>query len=81
MIDRLINMTLDEIKMGYSYNSQNQKFTCNICGREFENGEIFKIDDKYYNASKAVRLHIQREHDDIFDILVSTPGFESRPYG
>ena len=71
MIDRLINMTLDEIKMGYSYNSQNQKFTCNICGREFEDGEIFKINDKYYDASKAVRLHIQREHDDIFDILAS----------
>lgn len=69
MIDKIINMTLDEIKSGYSYNGE--KFTCNVCGREYEDGEIFRIDDRYFTASKMIKLHIQREHDNIFEILAS----------
>ncbi len=71
MIDKLITMTLDEIKKGYAYNSHHQKYICSICGKEFEYGEIFKVDDRYYDASKMIKLHIQREHDDMFDILGS----------
>jgi hypothetical protein len=69
MIDKLIGMTLNDIKNGYSYNGD--KFICNICGKEYEDGEIFKIDDRYYEASKMIKLHIQREHDDMFEILAS----------
>lgn len=69
MIDKIINMTLDDIKSGYSYICE--KFICNICGKEFEDGEIFNIDDRYFSASKMIKLHIQSEHDDMFEILTS----------
>ncbi|WIV12484.1 DUF2087 domain-containing protein [Proteiniborus sp. MB09-C3] len=71
MLENLISMTLDEIKKGYSYESQHQKFICNICGKEFESGEVFRVNDKYYDASRMIKIHIQSEHDDMFDILAS----------
>jgi 6-phosphofructokinase 1 len=37
-------MSIEEIKNGYSYNSQVGSYICNICGKEFENGEIFEMD-------------------------------------
>lgn len=65
----MANMTLNDIKNGYSYNGE--KFICNICGKEYEDGEIFNIDERYFTASKMMKLHIQRTHDDMFEILVS----------
>lgn len=69
MINKLINMTLDEIKSGYSYDGE--KFICNECGKEYEDGEIFNVDDRYFTAFKMIKLHIQREHENMLEILAS----------
>lgn len=71
MIDKIASMSVEEIKNGYSFNRQDDKYVCNICGREFENGEIFKIDNKYFDACKMVKIHSQSEHADMLDILSS----------
>src|SRR5690349_20898627 len=71
MINKLANMSVEEIKNGYSFNIQSDKYICNICGREFENGEIFKIDDRYFDAGKMVKIHTQKEHEDMLHILSS----------
>lgn len=69
MIDKINNITLDDLKSGYTYSEE--KFICNICGKEFEDGEIFKIDDRYFSASKMIKIHIEREHGDMFKVLAS----------
>ena len=69
MVNKLANMTIEEIKCGYSFNSQADKYICNICGREFENGEIFKIGNRYFDANRMVKIHIQNEHEDMLQIL------------
>ncbi|MBL4934407.1 DUF2087 domain-containing protein [Clostridium sp. YIM B02515] len=71
MFDELINLTLNEIKNGYSFDRQLDKYICNICGREFESGEVFKIGDKYFDAEKAAKIHIKNEHDEILKLLMS----------
>lgn len=71
MIDKLVNMSIEEIKNGYSFISQADKYICNICGREFENGEIFKIDDRYFDAGKMIKMHTQIAHEDMLCILSS----------
>lgn len=71
MMDKLINLTLDEIKNGYTFNIQLDKYTCNICNREFENGEIFKIEDRYFDSEKMTKIHIQKEHAEVLELLMS----------
>lgn len=71
MVDKLINMTLDEIKNGYRFNNQLGKYICNICSKEFESGEIFKIEDRYFDAEKMTKIHIQKDHADVLQFLMS----------
>jgi len=71
MIEKLLNMSIEEIKNGYSHNSQTGNYICSICGREFENGEIFEVSGRYFDAAKMVRIHIQKDHNDMLDILTS----------
>lgn len=71
MTSDFLNKTLTEIKSGYSYNDENCKYSCNNCGKEFETGEIFMFDNRYFEASKAIKLHIEKEHKSMFEMLTS----------
>ncbi|WP_024834688.1 DUF2087 domain-containing protein [Ruminiclostridium josui] len=71
MIDSILKLSLDEIKKGYSYNPDKGIFTCLTCGKVFELGEMFSIGGRFYDASKAVQIHRQKEHEDILDTLTS----------
>lgn len=71
MINKLSNLSLDEIKNGYSFNPKSDKYICNICSKEFENGEIFKIDERYFDAEKMIKIHIKDAHSEVLPILMS----------
>lgn len=71
MLDKLLQITLDEVKNGYSYNSINRVYTCLTCGKDFETGEMFSFDGRFYDASKAIQLHVKKEHGNMLDILTS----------
>jgi hypothetical protein len=71
MIDKVMTMTVDEIKAGYTFNIQKDSYICNICGREFENGEIFKSGDRFFNAGKMIKIHINEEHQNMLELLTS----------
>jgi hypothetical protein len=71
MIDKLLTMSIEEIKNGYSYNSQTDRYICSICDREFENGEIFEVNGRYFDASKMVKIHNQKDHNNMLEILTT----------
>ena len=71
LIDKLLEITLDELKNGYKYDSDKKMHTCLICGKDFESGEMFPYDGRYYEASKAVQLHVDKEHGNMLDLLSS----------
>lgn len=71
MMDKLLQISLEEVKSGYSYNAENSTYTCLTCGKEFEEGEVFSIEGRFYEAAKAVRLHIEKEHDSMLKLLSS----------
>lgn len=72
MFDKLSAMSIEEIKNGYSYNVHTDCYVCNICGRKFENGEIFEADGRYFDAARMIRIHNHEEHPDMLDILASS---------
>jgi hypothetical protein len=71
MLDKILSMTIDEIKSGYSYNSRTDSYVCNICGKEFDNGEIFEAEGRYFTAARMIKKHTRKEHPDMLNILAS----------
>ncbi len=71
MIDKILQISLDEVKGGYSCDPENKAYTCLVCGKKFETGEVFSFDGRFYEASKAIQLHVDKEHGNMLDILTS----------
>jgi hypothetical protein len=64
-------MSFDEVENGYAYSSNNKAYTCLTCGKEFEVGEMFSFDERFYDASKAIQIHVGKEHGNMFEVLTS----------
>ncbi len=71
MINKLLNMTIGEIRDGYSFNNECNSFVCNICGEKFEEGEVFQSDNRFFSANRMIRIHMGKEHPDMLEILAS----------
>ena len=64
------NASTEELKKGYTYNSQERKYACLLCGEAFINGVIYPIEGNQYDAEKAVETHIKIQHPPIFEFLL-----------
>jgi len=62
-----LNATIEELKNGYKINKDN--YTCIICREKFEDGVIYKVEDKFYEAKKMIKMHIKEDHNSTFDTL------------
>lgn len=68
MIDRITEYSIEEMKRGYIF--KDGEYVCLICGTRFESGEIFSIDDRYFNAKSMTEKHIEAEHKGMLNQLV-----------
>jgi hypothetical protein len=64
------NASLAEMKQGYVYDSVPEEYYCIICGARFVKGRIYRQDDAWFEAEKAIRNHIVAEHGGTFRYLV-----------
>ncbi len=71
MVNNLIETNLDELIKGYEYNADSKKYVCGICWKEYEEGEIFRLDDRYFCAEKMMKIHVQNEHGDVLNQLIT----------
>lgn len=65
--------SLEELKKGYTYDPKTKLYQCLACGERFETGEIFCLDGRYYEAYRAVELHIKTKHESMFHQLLHSP--------
>jgi hypothetical protein len=71
MIEKLLEINFEDIKQGYTFNSASDKYICNICGCEFEKGEIFKAENRYFEAERMIKVHMHKEHSDLLQFLMA----------
>ncbi|EMS72182.1 DUF2087 domain-containing protein [Ruminiclostridium cellobioparum] len=71
MANDFINMTLEEIKNGYHFDTVKNCYICNICGKEFGIGEIFPSGNRFFNADRMINIHVGEEHPDLLELLTS----------
>ena len=63
--------SVEDIKRGYVYDEENEKYICLICEECFEQGYIYQFDNKLMEAKKAIEQHIEGKHGSIFDCLIN----------
>lgn len=59
-------LQIKEIVSGFTYDEISESFICLSCGKKFDKGEIFMINERFYDAHKAIQVHINEEHPERF---------------
>lgn len=62
--------TYEELRWGYREDPATGSFTCICCGKTFESGEVYPFGNRYFDAARAIRLHLEAEHPDRFERLL-----------
>ena len=60
--------SLEEMKLGYKEHTHS--FECLLCGQHVEKGVIYPFEQKYYEAERFMRLHIEQQHGSVFAHLL-----------
>lgn len=68
-IDKL---SVEELKKGYRFDADSNSYICNICRKRFEIGEVFSFDNRYFEAFRAVKMHIDTQHGENLEQLLYT---------
>lgn len=71
--DNLYESDIETIKNGFYYDSKKGIYTCAVCGASFENGEIYPVGGRFFDAERAVSAHVS-EHGDRFSVLLDQDG-------
>lgn len=61
--------TIEEMIAGYRTDIQG--FGCLFCEHTTENGIIYKVNEQFMDADRAMREHIRSAHGNVFDCLIS----------
>lgn len=70
-MDDILDKRLEDIKSGFAYDTEKRSCVCNVCRKAFENGEVFKVGERFFNAAKAAEIHIRQEHGAMLEVLMS----------
>lgn len=64
-------LTIEEIKKGYRYDKETESYICNFCNKTYQDKEIYKFDERFFESSKAISIHIKKEHGSVFDNIIN----------
>ncbi len=70
-MDDILAWSLCDMQRGFGYEPEKLRYICHICRKTFENGEVFKVGERFFNAEKMVELHVEAEHGSMLDVLMS----------
>lgn len=62
------NASLEELKRGYI--QEKESYICLLCGEAFEKGVIYPHENKFYEAERYTRIHIEKTHQSVFEYLI-----------
>ncbi|MFD0617233.1 DUF2087 domain-containing protein [Paenibacillus sp. GCM10027629] len=62
--------TVEQLKQGYVYDAAQDQYICLVCGEAFTTGIIYTDEGVMYEAKKFAQVHVARQHDSMFDVLI-----------
>lgn len=66
------DLTIEETKEGFRYNQKEDSYICLQCGKEFIAGEIYPINNRFFDYRLAVKQHVMTEHGSRFNHLIGS---------
>jgi len=60
----------DDLKRGFTFKKQEKIYICLLCGKIFEQGVIFSVDNLLLDAKKAVEAHVKNQHLSLFEFYL-----------
>jgi len=70
LISLLTEISLAELKQGFTFDDAEQHYTCLLCGAKFQEGVIYQEDGQFYEAKLYIRVHIEKQHGSVFHHLL-----------
>lgn len=64
----LSDLTIEELSRGYV--DKGDAYECIFCKEIVDAEEVFKLDDRFFTAKKAIQRHIEHEHISVFEGLL-----------
>lgn len=64
-------LTVAELKAGYAYAESDGVYRCNFCGQQYEEGEVYRVRERFLTAGRAVRQHVVDSHGPPFAKLIA----------
>ena len=62
--------SVEEMSNGYRFDPSRHVYCCLLCGKEYVDGEVYPIGNRFFTASKAIEMHIASDHGGMFKQLV-----------
>lgn len=53
-LDSIYDLKIEDISLGYVYNSKKQNFTCIFCGETFDEGIVYEDNHNFITAKRAI---------------------------
>ncbi|SES18680.1 DUF2087 domain-containing protein [Salipaludibacillus aurantiacus] len=69
--ERFWQSSVEELTKGFTYDSHEEAYICLICNERFQDGVVYKREERLYEARKAIHLHISDDHQSVVDSLLS----------
>lgn len=63
------NASLEELKHGYM--EDKNLFICLLCGKSIEKGIVYPYENRFFEAERFMRIHIEQNHQSVFEYLIS----------
>lgn len=63
--------SIAELQQGYIFSTEEQHYTCLLCGYSADKGIIYPDGGHFYEAEKFMQRHIHQEHRSTFDHLLN----------
>lgn len=67
MVD--FDVSVEVLQRGYE--EDEKWFSCIFCKGAFQKGEVFQVEERFFDAKKKMELHIIDEHQSVFHALLS----------
>jgi len=58
------------LEMKNGFDETENYYTCLLCGKSFEKGIIYPVDERLYEAHKYIKYHIEEKHGSVFSYLM-----------
>jgi len=71
LTERFWSADLADLKRGYTHDEETQSYICLRCGESFEDGAVYPIGGRLYEARKAAQVHGAEAHESMLAYLLT----------